>query len=88
MGGLAGFPVIISFRAGDPTTIKTLQILSGSDYKEHITLPASRYAEPVTKYELEPIVTDAAFASLDTGECYIKIQAAPPQKVRIHISQK
>lgn len=83
-GGLAGFPYLISFRPGDPATISTLQTLYGSEYKEHVVLPASRYADPVVKYELEPIVTDAEFASLDTGDCIVKILSHPPQ--RVHIS--
>ena len=82
-GGLAGFPYLISFRPGDPSTITTLQTLYGSEYKEHLVLPASRYAEPVVKYEKEPLVSDKELASLNTGECFVKILSAPPQKVHI-----
>lgn len=82
-GGLAGFPYQISFRPGDPTTISVLQTLYGSEYKEHLILPASRYAEPVVKSELEPVVTDAEFASLGTGDCIVKIMSYRPQRVHI-----
>ena len=82
-GGLAGFPYLISFRPGDPSTITTLQTLYGSEYKEHLVLPASRYAEPVVKCEKEPLVSDKELASLNTGECFVKILSAPPQKVHI-----
>lgn len=83
-GGLAGFPYLISFRPGDPATISTLQTLFGSEYKEHLVLPASRYADPLVKSELEPIVTDAEFASLGTGDCIVKIMSHRP--LRIHIN--
>ena len=82
-GGLAGFPYLISFRPGDPSTITTLQTLYGSEYKEHLVLPASRYAEPVVKCEKEPLVSDKELASLNTGECFVKILSTPPQKVHI-----
>lgn len=85
-GGLAGFPYLISFRPGDPTTISTLQTLYGSEYKEHIVFPASRYADPIVKCELEPIVTDAEFASLNTGDCIVKILSHRPQKVHINFN--
>lgn len=85
-GGLAGFPYLISFRPGDPTTISTLQSLYGSEYKEHLILPASRYADPTVKCELEPVVTDAEFASLDTGDCIVKIMSHRPQKVHINLN--
>lgn len=81
-GGLAGFPVTIAFRPGDPTTLNTLQRLYGSEYREHMVMPTSRYAAPVVQSELQPIVTDAEFASLDTGEAYIKIMNYRPQKVK------
>lgn len=84
-GGLAGFPYLISFRPGDPTTISTLQTLYGSEYKEHLVLPASRYATPIVKCELEPCVTDAEFASLDTGDCIVKIMSHRPQRVHINL---
>ena len=83
MGGLAGFPMVLSFRPGDPTTISTLQTLFGSDYREHLVLPPSRYGSAERKLEREPLVTDQAFAGLDTGDCYVKIGACPPQKVHI-----
>lgn len=82
-GGLAGFPYLISFRPGDPKTISTLQTLYGAEYKEHLVLPASRYTDPVVKSEWEPLVSDAEFSSLDTGECIVKIMSHRPQKVHI-----
>jgi hypothetical protein len=86
-GGLAGFPYLISFRPGDPTTVSMLQNLYGSEHKEHLLFPASRYAEPIVKCELEPIVTDTEFASLDTGDCIVKIMSHRPQKVHINLGQ-
>ena len=85
-GGLAGFPYLISFRPGDPTTISMLQTLFGSEYKEHIALPASRYADPIVKCELEPIISDTEFTSLDTGDCIVKILSHRPQKVHINLN--
>ena len=85
-GGLAGFPYLISFRPGDPTTIATLQTLYGSAYRERIVLPASRYAEPVVKCDMEPMVTDAEFASLGVGDCIVKILSHPPQRVHINLN--
>ena len=84
-GGLAGFPYQISFRPGDPTTISVLQTLYGSEYKEHLVLPASRYAESVVKCELEPVVTDEEFASLGTGDCIVKIMSHRPQRIHINM---
>lgn len=81
VGGIAGFPIILSFRAGDPTTIQALQRLFGSDHRQHIVLPLSRHAPIEVKYELEPKVTDSEFASLETGACYVKIQSCPPRRV-------
>lgn len=83
-GGIAGFPMVLAFRPGDPSTIRTLQTLFGSEHKEHIVMPVSRYAAPDVKYELEPVVTDLDFSLLDTGECYVKILSFPPQKVRVY----
>ena len=87
-GGLAGFPTVLAFRPGDPSTIRTLQTLYGSEYKEHVVLPISRYVAPDVKHDLEPVVTDAEFAALDTGECFVKIMSCPPQKVRISNSHR
>ena len=87
MGGLAGFPYLVSFRPGDPKTIATLQTLYGSEYKEHIVLPPSRYADPVVTCEWEPIVTEAEFASLNTGDCIVKIMSHRPVKVHIHLKK-
>lgn len=81
VGGIAGFPIILSFRTGDPTTIQALQRLFGSARRQHIVLPLSRHAPIEVKYELEPTVTDSEFASLETGACYVKIKSCPPQRV-------
>ncbi len=80
-GGLAGFPVVLSFRPGDPTTLSTLQTLYGTERRENTTMPLSRYDHPVVKSELEPIVSEADFAALKVGEAYVKIQSYRPQKV-------
>lgn len=84
-GGLAGFPYLVSFRPGDPETISTLQTLYGSDYREHIVFPASRYADPTVRCEMEPLVTEAEFASLGTGDCIVKILSHRPQRVHINL---
>ena len=84
-GGLAGFPYLVSFRPGDPETISTLQTLYGSDYREHIIFPASRYGEPTVRCEMEPLVTEAEFASLETGDCIVKILSHRPQRVHIDL---
>ena len=84
-GGLAGFPYLVSFRPGDPETISALQTLYGSDYREHIVFPASRYAEPTVRCEMEPLVTEAEFASLGTGDCIVKILSHRPQRVHIDL---
>lgn len=86
-GGLAGFPVLLSFRPGDATTISTLQTLFGSRRREITTMPLSRYDHPIVKSEIEPVVTEADFAQLDTGEAYIKIKSAPPQKISIILEE-
>lgn len=83
MGGLAGFPMVLAFRPGDPTTVQTLQTLYGARHRRHLVLPASRDESPTVKFDLEPITTDAELASLGTGECYVKLQSCPPRKVRI-----
>lgn len=85
IGGLAGFPYLVSFRPGDPETISVLQTLYGSDYREHIVFPASRYAEPTVRCEMEPLVTEAEFASLETGDCIVKILSHRPQRVHIDL---
>lgn len=86
-GGLAGFPIVLSFRPGDATTISTLQTLFGSKRHDITTMPLSRYDHPVVKSELEPIVSEADFAQLDTGEAYIKIKSDPPKKVSIILKE-
>ena len=87
LGGLAGFPVLLSFRPGDATTISTLQTLFGSRRHNIMTIPLSRYDHPTIKSELEPIVSEADFAQLDVGEAYIKIKSAYPQKVSIILEE-
>lgn len=82
-GGYSGFPVVVAYRPGDPSTVSTLQTLFGSQYREVSTLGMSRYAPPVVKCELQPAVTDSDFASLGLGQCYVKIQSHPPRKVTI-----
>lgn len=86
-GGLAGFPYLVCFRPGDPKTIQTMQTLYGSEYREHIVFSPSRYAEPVTHLMLEPIVNDAEFAALKTGDCIVKIMSTRPTKVHINKTQ-
>ncbi len=81
VGGISGFPIVISFRTGDPTTIQTLQRLFGSEHRRHIVLSLSRHVPAEVKYELEPTVTDAEFSSLETGACYVKIMSCPPRRV-------
>ena len=84
LGGLAGFPYMICFRPGDPATITSLQTLYGSEYKRHVTRPASRYGEPMVKADWMPIVSDADFASLETGSCIVKVLSHRPQIVYIN----
>ena len=86
-GGLSGFPVLLSFRPGDATTISTLQTLFGSRRHDITTIPLSRYDHPTVKSEIEPVVSEADFAQLDTGEAYIKIKSAHPQKVSIILEE-
>lgn len=86
-GGLAGFPVLLSFRPGDATTISTLQTLFGSKRHDITTMPLSRYDHPMVKSEIEPVVSEADFAQLATGEAYIKIKSATPFKVSIILEE-
>lgn len=83
MGGIAGFPVLLSFRTGDPATVSALQTLFGSKRKDITTMPLSRYDRPVVKSELEPVVKDYELASLKTGEAYVKIKSCEPIKVAV-----
>lgn len=82
MGGIAGFPVTIAFRTNDPPTLNVLQHLYGSEYREHLVMQLSRYTAPVVQSELQPIVTDAEFASLAAGEAYVKIFNCRPKKIK------
>ena len=85
-GGLAGFPMIVSFRPGDSSTITALQTLFGSKRHDITTMPLSRYDHPVVKSEIEPVVSEADFASLKTGEAYVKIRSSVPKKVYIELN--
>lgn len=82
---LSGFAMTVAFHPGDPHTIETLQNLYGKCTKQTITMPISRYDKPTVMTEQRPIVEDSDFASLDVGECYIKIRSAKPEKVKILI---
>ena len=83
IGGLAGFPMMLAFRTNDPSTVSALQTLFGSGYHRRMILPASRLDSIVIKEDREPLVSDNAFASLDIGECYVKIMSDHPRKVKI-----
>jgi len=61
-----------------------MQTLYGSEYKEHIVLPASRYSDAAVNCEKEPIVSDEEFASLGVGDCIVKIMSHKPQRVHIN----
>ena len=80
---MSGFSEIAAFHPGDAHTIQTLQTLFGKQRKQTLTMPLSRYDKPVITTEELSIVEDSDFASLDIGECYIKIRSAPPERVRI-----
>ena len=80
---MSGFSEIAAFHPGDAHTIQTLQTLFGKQRRQTLTMPLSRYDKPVITTEELPIVEDSDFASLDIGECYIKIRSAPPERVRI-----
>ena len=75
---LAGFTTYACFQAGDPYTINTFQKFFGN----RTLLPGSRYASN-GGLVVEPIVADEDFATLDTGECYIKIGASEPERLHI-----
>ena len=75
---LAGFTTYACFQPGDPYTISTFQKFFGNRKK----LPVSRYS--LTGGELiESMVAEEDFATLDTGECYIKIGAFNPERLHI-----
>lgn len=80
---LAGFGMTVTFHPGDPHTIETLQALYGKHVKQTITLPFTRYDKITTVTEMRPIVDEHEFATLDIGECYVKIRASDPQRVKI-----
>ena len=82
-GALAGFPMTVTFHPGDPHTIETLQELYGKEVIGTVTMPLSRYDKPMMITEQRYIVEDSDFASLDTGECYIKYRSEKPERVKI-----
>lgn len=82
---LSGFSVTAAFHPGDPRTIEILQALYGKRARQTVTMPLSRYDKPIVSTEQRPMVEDGDFASLETGECYIKIRSARPERVRILI---
>lgn len=80
MSGLGMYAV---FHPGDAHTIQTLQTLFGKEQKQTMNMPLSRYDRPTITMEVRSIVEDSDFASLDVGECYVKIKSARPERVRI-----
>lgn len=82
---LAGFPMTVTFHPGDPYTIETMQRLYGKTTKQTLTMPLSRYDKPTFTTELRYVVEDSDFASLDTGECYVKYRSEKPERVKILI---
>lgn len=85
-GTVAGFQYIAAFHPGDAYTISTLQTLFGSQRRQLLSMPLSRYSDPVYTSVMEPSVSDADLGALGVGECYVKIQSHRPQ--RIHIIQE
>lgn len=82
---LSGFAMTAAFHPGDPFTIETLQKLYGECMKQRMSMPCSRYDHPTIKIEMRPVVENEEFASLDIGECYIKLRSEKPERVRILI---
>lgn len=82
---LSGFAMTVAFHPGDPFTLETLQKLYGECMKQTMTMPFSRYDKPIVKAEMRPMVENSEFASLDIGECYIKIRSGKPERVKILI---
>lgn len=82
---LAGFPMTVTFHPGDPYTIEILQTLYGKKLKQTVSMPFSRYDKPTVITEQRYVVEDSDFASLDTGECYIKYRSEEPERVKIII---
>lgn len=82
---LAGFPMTATFHPGDPHTIEILQTLYGKKIKQTVFMPFSRYDKPTVITEQRYLVEDSDFASLDTGECYIKYRSEEPERVKIII---
>lgn len=80
---MSGLGMYAAFHPGDAHTIQTLQTLFGKEQKQTLTMPLSRYDRPTITMEVRPIVEDSDFASLDVGECYVKIKSARPERVRI-----
>lgn len=80
---MSGYSMLVAFHPGDTHTIQTMQTLFGKRRKQTMVMPLSRYDKPTVISELLPIVEDTDFASLDIGECYIKIRSAEPERVKI-----
>lgn len=83
---LAGFPSIVAFHPGDGGTIEILMKLFGNVRKQILTMPMSRYGQPQSQYVFEPKVSEEDLSSLDIGECYVKIRAANPVRVKFYQS--
>lgn len=83
---LAGFRTHATFLPGDPQTVEIMQKLYGNRRKEMMTMPLSRYGQPISTLVTEPMITEEAFAGLGTGECYIKIREAEPVHVKIALN--
>lgn len=81
---LPGFNTIVSFIPGDKETIDTLQKLFGSKKKQILIPPLSRYDQPMIETKDEPIVNYEDFASLSTGEFYIKIHESEPHRIQLN----
>lgn len=83
---LAGFPFIMAFHPGDGGTIELLMKLFGTARKQILTMPMSRYGQPQSQYVSEPKVSEDELSSLNIGECYVKIRAADPVRVKLYHS--
>lgn len=80
---LAGFPVIVSFRAGDTVTVEKLQTLFGSTDRVKTSFGLSRLERAETVIVTEPMVTTEMLQSLCVGECYVKVKEHDPKRCRL-----
>lgn len=80
---LSGFPVLVTFRPGDTSTIENLQSLFGDTDRAKTTMGLSRSERPETVIVTEPIVTAEMLQSLGLGECYVKVREAAPVRCKI-----